>query len=95
MPLIEANDLHTMPQKLEAMCPWFGKMDALFGAKANASPLSVFDSISVSINAPGSDSGDEILNLDPSGFRSPGTNDDQLTASPLLTQVTLQRIRRR
>ncbi|KAF1779374.1 hypothetical protein GQ600_17604 [Phytophthora cactorum] len=36
----EAAGVYTMDQKLESMCPWYSKMDTLFGAKVNIDPLS-------------------------------------------------------
>ncbi|KAG6595780.1 uncharacterized protein IUM83_18217 [Phytophthora cinnamomi] len=33
----EAAGVFTMPQKLEKMCAWYAKMDALFSTKANVS----------------------------------------------------------
>ncbi|KAG1711954.1 hypothetical protein DVH05_009194 [Phytophthora capsici] len=40
----ESNSIFTMKQKLEFMCPWYERMDALFGHKSNVTPLDAFDS---------------------------------------------------
>ncbi|POM64535.1 Hypothetical protein PHPALM_19921 [Phytophthora palmivora] len=40
----EANGIYTLQQKLNSMCPWYDKMDGLFGKKSNVAPLDWFDS---------------------------------------------------
>ncbi|ETN13038.1 hypothetical protein PPTG_09013 [Phytophthora nicotianae INRA-310] len=42
-----AKGIHTLKQKLDFMCPWYEKMNDLFGKKSNVTPLDSFDSTEV------------------------------------------------